>query len=146
VARLTIEVAVARLAARRALANPAGIERLRLTVESLERVADPEQVPLRLDIDFHRGVVELTANAYLTNLLEPIWVTRERAPLAHMLPRPWSAEDTKRTASEHRAIFEALRVGNPELAGFAMERHLRSLAALIFEDGSFDGPPSRYYG
>ena len=62
-----------------------------------------------------------------------------------LLQRSWSSEDTRRTASEHRAIYEALRVGDPELAAFAMERHLRSLIAAMFDDGAFDGPPPRFY-
>jgi len=145
VARLTIEVAVTKLAARRALSDPDGLERLRRAVEALERVADPDQIPIDLDVDFHRGVAELTGNSYLIRLLEPIWATKRGMPLATLLRRPWTAVETMRTAKEHRAIFESLSVGNAELAGFAMERHLRSLVASIFEDGGFDGTPSRFF-
>jgi DNA-binding FadR family transcriptional regulator len=47
--------------------------------------------------------------------------------MAVTLGGSWSAEATHRTASEHRAIYEALLVGDGELAAFTMERHLRSL-------------------
>jgi DNA-binding FadR family transcriptional regulator len=144
-ARLALEVAAARLAARRARGDPAGLEQLRLTVEALERVADPETMPVEIDVDFHRCVAELTGNGYLARVLEPLWATMHQPLLATMLRRSWSSDDTRRTASEHRAIYEALRVADPELAGFAMERHLRSLMAAIFEDGAFDGPPPRFY-
>lgn len=144
-ARLALEVAVARLAARRAEADPAQLERVRLSVEAMERVADPEDLPVAIDVDFHRGVAELTGNGYLAGLLEPIWSAMKQAPLATLVRRRWSAEDTRRTAVEHRAVYEALRVGDVELAGFAMERHLRSLVAAMLEDGAFDGPSPRFY-
>ena len=144
-ARITLEVAIARLAARRAPTDRAALEHLRLTVEALERVADPREVAVDIDVDFHRGVAALTGNGYLIGLVEPIWETMNQALLATLLRRSWSAQDTYRTASEHRAIYEALRVGDGELAAFAMERHLRSLVAALFEDGAFEGPPPRFY-
>lgn len=144
-ARITLEVAVARLAARRAPGDRDGLERLRVSVEALERVADPDEVPVDIDVEFHRGVAALTGNGYLIQLVEPIWATMNQALLATLLRRSWSASDTRRTTSEHRAVYEALRVGDGELAAFAMERHLRSLLAALFEDGAFDGPPPRFY-
>jgi len=144
-ARLALEVAVARLAARRAETNPALLDRVRLSVEALERVADPDHMPVAIDVDFHRGVAELTGNGYLAGLLQPIWAAMNQALLARRFRRRWSAEDTRRTAVEHRAVYEALRVGDVELAGFAMERHLRSLVAAMFDDGAFDGPSPRFY-
>lgn len=144
-ARLALEVAVARLAARRAQSDPERLDRVRLTVEALERIADPTGVPIAIDVDFHRAVAELTGNDYLARLLEPVWETMDHALLAALLRRTWSADDTRRTAVEHRAIYEALRVGDAELAAFAMERHLRSLVASMFDDGAFDGPPPRFY-
>jgi len=144
-ARLALEVAVARLAARRAPGDLERLDRVRLTVEALERIADPNGVPVEIDVDFHRAVAELTGNGYLARLLEPVWETMDHALLAALLRRTWSADDTRRTAVEHRAIYEALRVGDAELAAFAMERHLRSLVASMFDDGAFDGPPPRFY-
>ena len=61
------------------------------------------------------------------------------------LSATWSPEATQRTATEHRAIYEALVAGDGELAAFAMERHLRSLAAAILDDAASDGPPPRFY-
>lgn len=144
-ARITLEVVIARLAARRAPADREGLEDVRLAVEALERVANPEEVSVDIDVDFHRGVAALTGNGYLIRLVEPIWETMTQALLATLLRRSWSAQDTRRTAAEHRAIYEALRVGDGELAAFAMERHLRSLVAALFEDGAFEGPPPRFY-
>jgi GntR family transcriptional repressor for pyruvate dehydrogenase complex len=144
-ARLAVEVSIARLAARRAATNHAVLKRLRVTVEALERVATPAEVPAELDAAFHRDVAALTGNRYLTQMLEPIWTTIASPSLAAALEASWSPEATRRTAAEHRAIYEALVAGDGELAGFAMERHLRSVAAATLDDSAFDGPPPRFY-
>ena len=143
--RLVVEVASVRLAARRAAVHREELQDVALAVEALERVAQPEQLHIGIDVDFHRSIVALTGNSYLSQILEPIWRTMDQALLTTLLKRSWKAEDTIRTASEHRAIYEAIRVGDAELAAFAMERHIRALIAAIFEDAPFDGPPPRYY-
>lgn len=71
--RLVLEVAVARLAARRAPHDPAGLDELRVNVEALERAAAPESYPDDLDREFHATVARLTGNGLLTALLEPMW-------------------------------------------------------------------------
>jgi DNA-binding FadR family transcriptional regulator len=143
--RLVLEVAVARLAGKRARLDRDGIELVRVSVEALERVADPEILPDDLDRDFHRAVAALTGNDYLTRLLEPIWETMAQTLFTTLTRRAWSAEDTRRTATEHRAIYEALTAGDSELAAFAMERHLRGLMATLFDDEAFEGPPPRFF-
>lgn len=144
-ARLVLEVAVARLAARRAPQSHDGLEELRASVEALERIADPEALPDELDRDFHRAVARATGNQYLAALLEPMWETIRQALYRTLRRRSWSAEHTRRTASEHRAIYEAVKAGDPELAAFAMERHLRGLMAVLFEDAPLEGPPPRFF-
>jgi len=144
-ARLAVEVSVARHAARQSAGDRRGLKRLRVNVEALERVSDPTAVPVALDAAFHRDVAALTGNRYLARMLEPVWATMESPAMAEALSGAWSAEATRRTATEHRAIYEALRVGDAELAAFAMERHLRSVAAAILDDTAFQGPPPRFY-
>jgi DNA-binding FadR family transcriptional regulator len=143
--RLVLEVAVARLAGKRARANREGLEEVRVSVEALERIADPEALPEELDRDFHRALARLTGNEYLIRLLEPMWETMSQALFITLSRRTWSADHTRRTAAEHRAIYEALSAGDPELAAFAMERHLRGLMATLFEDEAFEGPPPRFF-
>jgi DNA-binding FadR family transcriptional regulator len=144
-ARVVLEVAVARLAARRAPLSRDELEEVRAGVEAMERVAEPDVLPHELDRDFHRAVTRLTRNEYLVSLLEPMWATMDQTLFGTLLRRSWSADDTRRTAIEHRAIYEALRAGDAELAGFAMERHLRALMATLFEDEAFEGPPPRFF-
>lgn len=143
--RLVLEVAVARLAAKRARSSLGALEEVRVSVEALERAADPEVVPDELDREFHRAVTRLTGNEYLFRLLEPLWETMSQAVFATLRARSWSADQARRTATEHRAVYEALRAGDPELAAFAMERHLRAVMAALFEDEAFEDPPPRFF-
>lgn len=143
--RLVLEVAVVRLAAKRAPLSPTGIDELRVHVEALERAATPDVFPDELDREFHATVARLTGNDYLVALLEPMWAAMGQELFTTLARRSWSAESTARTAIEHRAVYEALRAGDPELAGFAMERHLRALMATLFEDEVFEGPPPRFF-
>ena len=75
-----------------------------------------DDVPDELGRDFHRAVTRLTGNEYLVALLEPMWETMRQALFTTLRRRSWSADDTHRTAGEHRAVYEALRAGDPELA------------------------------
>jgi DNA-binding FadR family transcriptional regulator len=143
--RLAIEVAIARLAARRAVQAPEQLAEIRVHVEALESVVEGEAFPVELDRDFHRAIVAATGNEFLAGLLEPLWEAMGQALFTTLSRRAWSAQDTRRTAAEHRAIYEALRAADPELAAFAMERHLRGLMATLFEDDAFEGPPARYF-
>jgi DNA-binding FadR family transcriptional regulator len=142
-ARLAVEVAAARLAARRSRRGE-DLELLRAIVEALERAADRELYPGKIDLAFHRTVTQLTGNSYLGDLMAPLWGSIG-STIASALEVPWTADDTTRVAAEHRAVFEALRAGDPELAGFAMERHLRSELAKLVDEASVDGPPRRFF-
>ena len=69
---------------------------------------------------------------------------QRQAQVAAGHANPQLAENLRRAAEltslpddEVLAIYEALRVGDAELAAFAMERHLRSLVASMFDDGAF---------
>ena len=132
--RLTLEVTVARLAARRAASAPAALEEVRLAVEAHERLADPGVLHPEIDLAFHRSVAAVTGNAFLCQVLEPLWRTIHHDLLRTLMRRTWNPEDTRRTGKEHRAIYEALVAGDQDRAAFAMELHLRGLIALIFEE------------
>ena len=143
--RLLIEVGVARAAARRAVLDPGGVELVRASVEALERAAEPGVFPDELDAAFHRSLVALTGNDYLAGLLEPIWEAMSEGLFVTLHNVSWTAADSARIATEHRAIFESVRVGDGELAAFAMERHLRAAMAKMFSDDADDAPPPRYF-
>ena len=143
-ARLVFEVGSARLAARRSRRNREDTGLLGAVVEALERVEDRGSFPVEIDIAFHRSIVGLTGNSRLEALAAPCWqaIASVVAPAARSL---WTPADTERMAAQHRAVFEALRLGDAELAGFEMERHLRAELARVAGGEDADGPPSRFY-
>lgn len=80
---------------------------------------------------FHLAVARATHNAVLKNIvrltLGLIHKTRER-----LLPAPGRSEEM---ASEHRAIFEAIKSRDVRAAREAVERHLRSIRAHLADGG-----------
>jgi DNA-binding FadR family transcriptional regulator len=141
--RLVVEVGAVRLAARRHRGGE-DLELLRAIVEALERRTVHETYPVEIDVAFHRGIVQLTGNDHLTRLVAPIWQALPPA-VDDARTKAWTQEDSARMAEQHRAIFEAVRVGDAELAGFAMERNLRAELARLVDDSSTDGPPARFF-
>ena len=142
--RLVVEVGAVRLAARHVERSGEDLELLRAIVEALERRADHEAYPVEIDVAFHRAIVQLTGNSHLAALVAPCWQSVTVAITATPVS-PWAPDDTARMASQHRAVFEALRVGDAELAGFALERNLRAELVRLVDDTSVDGPPARFY-
>jgi len=141
--RLVFEVGAVRLAARRARRRREELDILAAIVEALEQSGDGDAYPVDVDVAFHRAVLRLADNTHLEALLAPFWPTIA-ATTAAAAEGSWAREDTARIAAQHRAVFEALRVGDAELAAFEMERHLRTeLARLSAATG--EGPPSRFF-
>jgi GntR family transcriptional repressor for pyruvate dehydrogenase complex len=141
--RLVIEVGAVRLAARRVRSGE-DLELLRAIVEALERSTAHDAYPIEIDVAFHRGIVQLTGNGYLASLVAPCWQALPAA-VEGAAVKLWTEEDSARMADQHRAIFEAVRAGDAELAGFAMERNLRAELARLADDSSPDSPPARYF-
>jgi DNA-binding FadR family transcriptional regulator len=143
-ARLVFEPGGARLAARRSLRNREDTHLLGAVVEALDRLEQRDAFPVEIDVAFHRTIAGLTGNATLEQLVAPCWqaIATVVAPAAQ---RVWTPADTERMAAQHRAVHEALRVGDPELAGFEMERHLRAELARVAGAQDADGPPSRFF-
>lgn len=143
-ARLVFEVGAARLAARRAQRQREALALLAAIVEALEQVEDADTFPVDIDVAFHRGVVKLARNPHLEALIAPFWAVSAAASAAAARDT-WGRDDTARIAAQHRAVFEALRVGDAELSGFEMERHLRTELARLSDATSTGGPPSRFF-
>ena len=109
-----------------------------------EQPGDRASFPIEIDIAFHRTILHMTENAHLDALLAPCWQAT-RSVVVASAAATWSADDTARMAVQHRAVFEALRVGDAEVAGFEMERHLRAELARLTSGTSPEGPPSRFF-
>ncbi len=84
---------------------------------------------LQLDLAFHREVAQAGHNPLLVKLVDVTfeWIEpgRERAH---------TTIDGRRLSTEgHRDILAAIVRGNPEAAGQAMLRHIRSIGAVTRE-------------
>jgi len=143
-ARLVFEVGAVRLAARRAQRSREDLGLLAAIVEALEQVEDGESYPVEIDVRFHRAILHLARNAHLETLIAPSWPASAAATAA-AARGGWTSDDTVRIAAQHRAVYEALRVGDAELAAFEMERHLRTELARLVDASRTGGPPSRFF-
>jgi DNA-binding FadR family transcriptional regulator len=143
-ARLVFEVGAVRLAARRARRSREDLDLLGAMVEALEQAEDADVYPVDVDVAFHRAVLRLADNTQLEALLAPFWPTIASTTAA-AARESWTREDTARIAAQHRAVYEALRLGDAELAAFEMERHLRTELARLTAASKTDGPPSRFF-
>jgi len=143
-ARLVFEVGAVRLAARRALRSREDLGLLAAIVEALEQIEDVDAFPVDIDVAFHRAILRLARNTQLEGLVEPAWPASAAASAA-AARGVWTADDTARIAAQHRAVYEALRLGDAELAAFEMERHLRTELARLIDASSTGSPPTRFF-
>jgi GntR family transcriptional regulator, transcriptional repressor for pyruvate dehydrogenase complex len=80
------------------------------------------------DIVFHRYISERSGNAYLTRLLDTLSSSTLRARVWRGLTQEGSVQ---RTLTEHRAIVDALEVGDTDLVAAQMTVHVSGVAAWL---------------
>jgi GntR family transcriptional regulator, transcriptional repressor for pyruvate dehydrogenase complex len=126
-ARMIIEPAAARLAATRA--TPSEIELLR---EAVERVEGAEGIldRARCDVSLHALVARMAHNPVIETTFESI--TTLVFELA--LRSSTDSEVVAVSAPYHRAVYEAIRDGDPDKAFEAMREHHASGGKLYGED------------
>jgi GntR family transcriptional regulator, transcriptional repressor for pyruvate dehydrogenase complex len=137
-ARLVLEVAVAGLAAERAAPDKLMV----ISDETTGMFASLDDPGLFLDHDirFHQAVAAAAGNPILASVVE--MVAKMFYELRHS--RIHVAKDLKQAAEEHRAIYQAVRSGDPEKARAAMDDHLRrSAMAQAQEEIGFPETPAR---
>ena len=89
---------------------------------AFERVPKAEVEDLvRHDLEFHRGIVEASGNAYLASLIESLSSHTVRARVWRGLTQGGSVE---RTLAEHTAILDAIESGDAELAAALATVHI----------------------
>ena len=115
-----------------------GLAALRISDDQLDQLADLLQQMqdrsgdaeglMQADIAFHRLVISSTGNETLTSLLDGLSGRTVRA-------RVWrgivEGDVTQATIEEHRAIYAALRVRDPSLAGAAALLHVNTSEAWL---------------
>lgn len=125
--REALEPHAARLAAGRMEA--ADLRRLADCIEEMERaVADGDAEEYgRLNRAFHEIIYAACGNRRLYEMIFSLWdnVTRNQAVFSRI------EGHRERSLQEHRIIYEALKLGNPELAFQAMTVHRRNAATSV---------------
>jgi GntR family transcriptional regulator, transcriptional repressor for pyruvate dehydrogenase complex len=123
--RRMLEPAAAALAARQSTA--ADVERLRGLLADVHGTTSVDDLVAH-DMVFHRYITQLSGNAYLTQLLD----TLSSATLRARVWRGLSEEGTvERTLTEHRAIVDALELGDAELASAQATVHISGVVAWL---------------
>lgn len=116
--RRMLEPGAAALAAR--VAGDDDIAAVAALVDELGRDPDIEALVAH-DIDFHNRIAASTGNAYLASLLESLSSRTVRARVWRGITEGGSVS---RTIGEHRAIVDALRRRDAELAAALMVAHV----------------------
>lgn len=117
--RRIVEVEAAALAAERA-----GQEDLRAMashLDAMERVGEDLDAFAELDVAFHDRILAASRNRPLLQLLRLVQPTLLAARRVSVSTRP---EGVRRSAREHRRIYEAIAARSPSRARAAMARHL----------------------
>lgn len=128
--RRVLEVAAAGLAAQRA--KPEHLTEIADEVASLFASLDDPQDFLVHDIRFHRAVALASENPIIASMVEMV------AALYYRRRRETAVQATNRNhhdaAQLHRRIFQAIRVGDAELAKHLMNEHLLHASAFQAEE------------
>jgi GntR family transcriptional regulator, transcriptional repressor for pyruvate dehydrogenase complex len=89
----------------------------------------------RANMEFHRAVAACSGNSILSQVIDSLvelYSSEQRAILKIY-------DDRSRDHQEHREIFAAIRVGDPELARREMHRHLRGVKQIVQDELSGEG-------
>jgi GntR family transcriptional repressor for pyruvate dehydrogenase complex len=119
--RMGVEVEAAGLAAERA--KPAHIEAIAAALDAIDRAIARDELGVKEDFAFHRGIAAATENPQFARFLEFLGryiIPRQSVRVA--VPDPRGYLET--IQAEHRAILEAIRARSVAGARRAMRRHL----------------------
>jgi DNA-binding GntR family transcriptional regulator len=123
--RAALEELAAREAARRADGDVAPLER---ELEAMERAARNEdwRTQIAHDLGFHRAMVELAENQPLLDCWLALGIEVSTAFAVY-----WTYWDQLELAAFHVPIVEAIRAGNPTLAGAEARKHVRRTEQVV---------------
>lgn len=122
-ARRVIEVAVARLAAERRTRTD--LRSMKTALDQHERCLDAEITSAEPSANFHLEIAEAAHNEVLAATVASFMpLLQELGPSLEELPdyRDWEL-------TEHRALYDAIRSGDPDVAGERMLAHLDAMVA-----------------
>ncbi len=112
-------------AARRAaeLATPEDIAVLEQLLEQLDQPSRDYMDAIRLDLQFHRKLIDITGNEVMQNLMEVIHEF-VLAGMVHTTPKP---RDRSWSRPLHKAILDAVRSADGDAADAAMRAHMEAV-------------------
>jgi DNA-binding GntR family transcriptional regulator len=126
--RMAIEGYATRLAADRATPEAiAGLERLVAEMDKADEI--PRAEVNRLNQEFHKGIVAMSANPMFVEL-------HERTQFRHWnlrLPVIFLREQLAQSIEQHKAILKAIKERNPEVAERVTREHIESTMAIVAE-------------
>jgi GntR family transcriptional regulator, transcriptional repressor for pyruvate dehydrogenase complex len=104
-------------------------------VAELERILDRADQALQgqddllsdLNLSFHRAIARLSGNSVLSQTMDSLLDLYAAEQLVILKVY----DDRERDAREHRAVFEAIRDGRPDLAAERMRDHLTEVRAVV---------------
>lgn len=123
--RAAIEEVAAREAATRLDGN---VDALAAELEAMHRAADAKDLHAQVehDVAFHRLIVEASGNRILLETWQSLRI--EARTIVTALRTRLDGHDI---AERHRPVLEALRAGDPELAGSTLRRHVEQFGELL---------------
>ena len=117
-ARLTIEPAVARLAAERI--TPEYLDALKANIEVAQNLIDKDSIAKYKDIDFHALIAEATQNRVVRLSMKAMLNSVRNIDT----PDRSQSERDKAAISYHKKIFKAMKEGDPEKTEKLMREHI----------------------
>ncbi|WEX11862.1 FadR/GntR family transcriptional regulator [Chelativorans sp. AA-79] len=134
--RLTIEPEAAYYAARRR--NDAAIQAIARVVELLSSATDQQRHREDADFAFHLAIAEAANNHYYSSAMQALRSHIAVGMKLHGLALMGPGRGLEKVLGEHRAIYEAIRDGNAEVARQLMRQHLEGSRNRLFEDRLLD--------
>ena len=125
-ARISIEVSIAELAAKKA--TSADYKRLDEILATMRRAQDNEQF-LQADLQFHTVLAEVAQNSFMLHVMNILRdITRE------WIYKVIQLDNSKESATfQHEKIVEAIHNNDVDGAGQAMMEHLHSVSELLLK-------------
>lgn len=122
--RMSVEEKAAEMAALRR--TDKDIERLEQSLLAYDRALEKGELAREEDLAFHLAIASATGNPFFRQFYEQF--NKNIIPRAKIvnanLDHPATEQYLERVRQEHRAIFDAIRDGEPEVASKAMHTHL----------------------
>ncbi len=135
--RIVIESEAAYLAARDR--DAAAVARIRAALRAFDHEVAGGGTGDDNDFAFHMAVAEASRNAFFVETMASV---RNQVLFSISLSRSlyWRRPvgRTRSVAAEHRAVFEAIRDGDPDRARAAMRRHIANVRKRIFTGPGLD--------